>query len=173
MFKQLYPPFLLALSVAILGTVFFPTIRLFAFAPFLALVFIRADFVTALWVAAITGLLIDLLSSQMRFGAYSFCYSLTAALVYHQKRHFFVDKPLALSLYTALIASLCSSLELLFLYALDACPPVNVRLFLIDILGMSLLDGVYAFLCFTCPMKIYPYLKRLTLLRKYIWKKNA
>lgn len=171
MFKKLYPAFLLALTVAIVGTVFFPAIRLFAFAPFLALVFIRSDFVTSLWMAAVAGLVIDLLSGQMRFGAYSLCYCTTAALVYHQKRHFFVDKPLALSLYTALIASVCSTLELVSLYALDVHPPLNMRLFLTDVIGMSLVDAVYAFLCFTCPMKIYPYLKRLTELPK-LFKKD-
>src|SRR6185503_489210 len=104
MLKQLYPPFFLAFTVALVGTVFFPSIRLFAFAPFLALVFMRLDFVKALWTSAATGLIVDLLSSQMRFGAYSCCYALTAFLVYHQKRHFFSDKPLALSLFTALIS---------------------------------------------------------------------
>lgn len=172
MIKKLYPPFLLAFAVAIMGTVFFPAIRLFAFAPFLALVFIRADFITSLWIAALTGLIIDLLSSQMRFGAYSFSYCLTALVVYHQKRHFFVEKPLALALYTAVISTVCSALELVFLYAFDAHPPLNLRLILTDVMGMSLVDAVYAFICFTCPMKIYPYLKRLANFKQLLFKKN-
>lgn len=159
MLKQIYPPFLLALSVALLGTVFFPSVRLFAFAPFLAFLFIRVDFLSALWVSALTGLVVDLMTSQMRFGSYSVCYCLTTLFTYHQKRHFFADKPLALSLFTALISAVSTSLEFLLQNAPDSKLPFNFRLLLTDVIGMSLLDAVYAFLCFTCPMKIYHYLK--------------
>jgi rod shape-determining protein MreD len=172
MSKQLYLSFFLALAVAVFGSVFFPFTRLFAFAPFLALVLIRSDFLTALWLSAGAGLIIDLLSSQMQFGAYSLIYCLTALLCFHQKRHFFADKPLALTLYTALISFVAGSLELTFLYALDARLPLSLRVILIDLIGMSALDAAYAFLCFTCPMKVHAYLKRIGGLRHIFFRKE-
>ena len=159
MIKQIYQPFILALSVALLGTVFFPSVRLIAFAPFLALLFMRADFLSALWIAALAGLFIDLFTSQMRFGSYSFCYCLTALFTYHQRRHFFADKPLALSLYTALISCVSTLLELVMQSAGSGKLSFTMRLIATDVIGMSLVDAVYAFVCFTCPMKIYNYLK--------------
>ncbi|MBI2743192.1 MAG: hypothetical protein HYX48_04670 [Chlamydiales bacterium] len=172
MLKQIYLPFILALMVAIFGTAFFPSIRLFAFAPFLAIVLMRSSFLTSLWIAAGTGLLVDLLSSQMRFGAYSVIYCLTALLIYHQRRHFFADKPLALTLFTLIISLVAGSLELVFLHALDSRLPINWRLLITDLVGMSVLDALYAFLCFTCPMKVNEYLKRIGGLRHLLFKKD-
>lgn len=164
MLKQIYQPFILALCVALLGTCLFPSVRLIAFAPFLALLFMRANFLSALWISALTGLLLDIFTSQMRFGSYSFCYCLTALFTYHQRRHFFADKPLALSLYTALIACVCTLLELVMQSAGSGKLAFTARLILVDVIGMSLVDAIYAFVCFTLPMKIYNYLKhRLSL----------
>ncbi len=171
--KKIYRPFLLSLGVMLFATVFFPSIRLSAFAPFLALVFMRSGFLPSLWVAAIAGLVMDLFSSQLRFGAFSLIYSLTALLTYHQKRLFFADKPQALSLYTALISAVLSLLELFFLTSVDPRFPLNFRVITTDVLGMSLLDAVYAFLCFTLPMKIYNHLKRLGGFRRFLLKKDA
>lgn len=172
MSKQFYAAFFLALGVALFGSVFWPGLRLFAFAPFLALVFMRSSFLTALWIALATGLIIDLLSSQMRFGSYSLIYTLAAVLTYHQKRHFFADKPLALSLYTAVISLVASSLELTFLYVLDAKLPVNWKTIAFDLFGLSVLDALYAFVCFTCPMKVHSYLKKIGGLKKLIFQKD-
>src|ERR1700722_15018287 len=165
MSKQIYLPFILSLTVALFGSAIFPSIRLFAFAPFLALVFMRFSLLNALWFALAIGFLVDLLSTEMRFGAFSLIYCLTTVLTYHQKRHFFDDKPLALSLYTGLISIVASSLELLFLYALDAHMPLNWLVVSVDVFGMSVLDALYAFICFTCPIKIYQYLQRIGGLR--------
>ncbi len=170
--KQFYFSFALALLVALFGSAFIPSIRLFAFAPFLALIFMRLALLPSLWIAAATSLLIDLLSSEMHFGAFSLIYCLTTLLTYHQKRHFFADKPLALSLYTALISVVASSLELFFRYALDSPLPLNWMMIATDVFGMSVLDALYAFICFTCPIKIYQYFQRIGGLGRLLFKKN-
>ncbi len=160
--KQVYLSFILALLVALFGSAFFPSIRLFAFAPFLALIFMRQTLLPSLWIAAGVGLLVDLLCSQMRFGTFSLIYCLTALITHHQKRNFFADKPLALSLYTGLISIVASSLELVFLYAFDSQLPLTGVMIATDVCGMSVLDALYAFVCFTCPIKIYHYFQRLS-----------
>lgn len=161
MLKQIYPAFVLSLIVVLFGSVFFSTIRIFAFAPFLALVLMRLNFLKSLWIAAIIGMIIDLLSVETRFGMYSVIYSLTVLLIYRQKKHFFADKPLALALYTAVISITSGSIELSFLYVFGTKMQVNLPLILCDVFALSLLDALYAFLCFTCPIQVYQYLQRV------------
>lgn len=154
-------PFSLSLLTALFATLFFPSLRFFAFAPFLALLFMRTSFVKALWLSACCGVIIDLFSVQMRFGAVSLNYTLTALFLYHQKRHFFDDKPLALSCFTALISAVSTTLHLFFSHLFDAPLPVTWKFFLVDTVGMALVDGAFAFLCFTCPAKVYSYIKTI------------
>jgi rod shape-determining protein MreD len=161
---KLVPAFFLALFVALFQTAFFPKLRLMAFAPFLALVFMRVGFVRALWLGLACGVAMDLLSSQMRFGLYALNYCLTTLVLYHQKRHFFDDKSLALSLFTVLVASVSTLIEILFRHL-----PFNGKLIFTDVIAMSFLDGAYAFLWFTCPTKLYYLIKQIKW-RKLIFK---
>jgi rod shape-determining protein MreD len=154
-------PFFLALFTALFGSVFFPFTRLFAFAPFLAIVFTRTSFAFSLWAACLCGLIIDLLSSQARFGLYSLTYCLTTIFAFSQKRHFFDDKPLALALFTALISCISSFLELFLLYILNKKLPITSKFIITDIFAMSILDALYAFIWFTCSIKLINHIQRL------------
>lgn len=146
--------------MAMFGTVFFPNIRLFAFAPFLALVYNRRTFVSSLWIATLSGIVIDLLCSQLRFGLYALNYSLTTVLIYRQKKHFFEDKPLALSLFTALVSCTSTLLQLFLTYAFDKGLPFTWKLALTDLIGMPAIDALYAYLWFSCPMQLYEYVQK-------------
>lgn len=154
-------PFFLALAIAIWGTVFFPTVRLFAFAPFLAIVYTKRSLLSSLWISALCGLIIDLLSSEMRLGAYAFSYSLVTLVLYQQKRHFFDEKPLALSLFTALIAASATLVQAVMLYLFGNKIELGFLWVVTDLLGMSLLDALYAFVWFTCPIKLYQHVQRV------------
>jgi rod shape-determining protein MreD len=156
----LYVPFVLALITALFGTVFFPNLRLIAFAPFLAIVFTRKTFISSLWIACLCGLIIDLLSSQLRLGLHALNYSLTAVLVYHQKRNFFEDKPTAFSLYTILVSCASTLLQLFLLYTFDKSLNFTWELALTDLIVMPVIDGAYAFLWFALPMKFYKYIQK-------------
>ncbi len=48
-----------------------PEARLFAFSPFLAILYNRIHFQKALWLSFLCGLIIDLLSSEVRLGVYA------------------------------------------------------------------------------------------------------
>lgn len=115
----------------------------------------------SLWISALCGFIIDLLSSQYRFGIYGLNYCLTALFIYHQNRHFFEDKPLALSLYTAAVSCTSTVLQIILLYAFDKTLPFTLKLAITDLIGMPLVDAVYAFLWFTCPVRLYYHIKRV------------
>ena len=156
-------PFSIASFFALFGSALFPEIKLLSFAPFLALLYNRLSLPASLWVAALCGCFIDLLSSEFRLGLHALGYSLGTFLLYHQKRHFFEDKPLAFSLFTLLISSVLTLLELLLISIFDKALPLSTKLLLTDLLLLPAADGCYAFVCFSCPMMLYLHIKKVGL----------
>ncbi|MBY0528712.1 MAG: hypothetical protein K2P51_00810 [Rhabdochlamydiaceae bacterium] len=148
-------PFFLSLFFTAFGTVFFPQIRLIAFAPFLALLYSRAPFLFSLWISAIAGLCIDLFGSQSRFGLYALNYCLTTFILYKHKRHFFEDKPIALSCFTAIISSLSTLLQLCLSSIFDQAIPFSWKFVSFDLLMMPCIDALFAYVCFFNCMKLY------------------
>lgn len=157
----IYFPFLLALFMLFFGTVLFPHIRLMAFAPFLAIIYNRTTFVKALWWACLCGLILDLISSELRFGLQALGYCLTTVFLYHQKKHFFEDKATSLCFFTALISALATLTHLALMHIFGQEIAVAAQTFLTDVVIMSALDGVYAFLWFICPLRLYTYIQRV------------
>lgn len=153
-------PFSLALFFAIFGTVFLPDIRLFAFSPFLALLYNKTSLVRALWIATLCGLIIDLFCSEFHLGVYALNFCLTTLILYKQKKHFFEDKPLALSLFTALISIVSTVILLLLIFVFDHGLPFSKRLIVTDLVIMPIADALYAFLWFFCPMRLYLHIKK-------------
>ncbi|MBS0653099.1 MAG: hypothetical protein JSR39_06160 [Verrucomicrobia bacterium] len=156
----LWFPFSLAAIMAVFGTVFFPNIRLLAFAPFFALVYNRKSFVSSLWIATLCGICVDLLCSQLKFGLYALNYCLTTVFIYKQKKHFFEDKPIALCLFTALVSCASTFLQLMLTYAFDKGLPFTWKLALSDLVGMPIIDAIYAFVWFSCPMQFYTFVQK-------------
>lgn len=157
--------FCLAFAFALFGTLFFPALRLFAFAPFLAIVIMRSSLLSALWLSLLCGLIVDLTSAGMRFGTLALCTTLTTFLVYKQKRHFFEDKTYSLPLFTAFFSFVMSLLCLLSLYAFDKPLQLSWRFVMSDLISMPLLDALYAFLWFTCPYRLMLHFKKERLKR--------
>lgn len=157
----LYFSFGLAFFAAVFGSIFFPFLHLSFFAPFLALAYHARPATRALWISLGCGVILDLLSSEFRFGLYSLAFVLTTLVLYPQKRHFFEDKPLAFSLFASLIAAFSTGTTLILAYLFDRSVPFSAMSAFIDLGLMSLIDGVYAFLWFTCPMRLYTYIKKV------------
>jgi len=162
----LFFPWILAVAMALFATAFFPSARLMPFAPFLALAYYRLTLSKALWVAFGCGLVLDLLSSDLRIGIYGLNFALATLFLYTRKRHFFEDKPIAFSLFSSLISLTCTLIQLFFLYLLDQTIPLGEASFFSDLVAMPILDGLYAFLWFTCPMKLYDYIQRRGLFKE-------
>jgi rod shape-determining protein MreD len=154
-------PFSLAFFFAVCGTVFLPRIHLFAFSPFLGILYNKCSFTKALWISSLCGLIIDLLSSEFRFGIHALCCCLTTLLLYKQKRHFVEDKALALSLFTVLISIVSTLLQLFLISIFDQALPFSAKLIVTDFMIMPLADAAYAFVWFTCPIKLYAHIKKV------------
>jgi hypothetical protein len=153
--------FALALIFAICGTVFLPHVRLLAFSPFLALLYNQTTFIKSLWIASLCGLTVDLLCSEFRLGIHALNYCLTTLLLYKQKKHFFEDKALALSLFTAIVSVMSTIWQFFLISVFDHALPLSGKLIITDLMIMPLADAAYAFLWFTCPMMLYSHIKKV------------
>ncbi len=169
---SLWIPFFLALFFALLGTAFFSEIRIWAFAPFLAILYHRVSLSKALWISFSCGLLIDCLSSQFYFGLFSLNHTLASLLLYKQKNNFFEDKTIAFALNTTLIALFLSFFLLLF-SCWSCAITCSLPLILSDLILMPFLDGLYALIWFTCPISLVLYLKKHGLKDLLPQKENA
>lgn len=156
----LYFPFSLAFFYALFGSVFLPHVHLIAFSPFLALLYNKSRFVSALWIASLCGLIIDLLSSEFRLGIHALNYCLTTLLLYKQKKHFFEDKPLALCLFTLLISITSTLLQVILVSIFDRALPFSSKFLLTDFILMPVADSTYAFVWFSCPMIVFSSIKK-------------
>ncbi len=152
--------FALAMVPTVFGSIFFPFFPLNTFAPFLAIVFYVVAFPRALWIALGCGLILDLLSSEFHFGVHAITLVTTTFFLYHQKRHFFEDKPIAISLLTILISSVATVIQLLYIALFDRGISFSAVSFLTDVMVLPCVDGIYGFLWFTCPMRLYIHLKK-------------
>src|SRR5579871_3135483 len=154
-------PFFLALFFAVSGNVFLPWLHLFAFSPFLALLYYKTNFVKSLWIASLCGLAMDLLSSEFRFGLHSLNYCLITLLLYQQKKHFVEDRSLALILFTFIISIVSTLVQFFLISIFGRALPFSAKLLITDLVIMPLADAVYAFIWFTCPMKLYIHIKKV------------
>lgn len=149
-------PFVLALLATLFSSLLFPSLHLITFAPFLALVYMRHSFISSLWLALCAGLIIDLTNSSLTFGLNALAYLGATTLLYKERRNFFKDSGVALMLYTGCISLFLSFIMILF-HGISLTPAILLS----DLLLMPAVDAVYAFLWFTCPIKLYHYVKRV------------
>jgi rod shape-determining protein MreD len=156
-------PFFLALIASFGSTVFFPHTRLHTFAPFLALLYSRCSRLSSLWIGSLCGLCLDALGSEALFGLHSLSFAVATLLLYRQKKHFYSDKPLALSLFTFQISLIITSVLFLFTCMSSSSPRLHLKWLLSDFLVMSFFDSIYALLWFSIPMLLYARLSRFNL----------
>ena len=67
---------------------------------------------------------------------------------------------MALLMYTAVISSVATLLQLLFIPLFDRGIALSARSLITDALVLPIMDGIYGFLWFTCPMRLYIYIKK-------------
>jgi rod shape-determining protein MreD len=156
---SLWFPFSLAVFFVLYGSIIIPDVKLFAFAPFFALLFQRTSYVKSLWLSTFCGIIMDIFSSQQRFGVYGICYALCCIVCYHQKRHFFEEKSIAISFFSALISSIGSLIFLIFTYLFDKQFSITLDLLISETLFTPVLDALYAFIWFTLPIQLYKYVR--------------
>jgi hypothetical protein len=158
-YKSLWIPFFFALAFALYGTALFPALKVWPFSPFLAYLFYKVPFSKALWISFLIGFILDLLSSQFRFGLLSLTHVLVTLFFYRQKKHFFEDKPFGICLYSALL-SMGSSAFLLLFAGWDHQISVSLPLIASDLILMPFVDGFYAFFWFIFPFSAFSFCRQ-------------
>ena len=152
-------PYLLSILGLVFNNVFFPQVHLFVFAPFLALLVIRKNRLSALWIAALSGLTLDLLSSNIRFGLYALSFLITILVIYKLKNLFFEEKAHALAVFSALVAFVFTLIESSLLSFFGHPPPFTLMSLSIDLVLLPILDGIFSFFWFSFPLKLYTLIK--------------
>jgi len=99
--------------------------------------------------------MMDLLSSDARFGLYALNFFCTTLIIFRVRSHFFETNPLSLSLFSSLIAALSTALHILILIAFGAHLKLTLISLFADLFLMPLVDGLYAFFWFTLPLFLY------------------
>lgn len=152
--------FLLSLLALILQGIALPHIALLAFAPFLSLSILRCEMGKALWFSALAGVLMDLASSDP-IGIHALNYVLVSALLFRFKKHFLYEEPFHLSLLSALVSSVSTGLQLILLFLFDRRVPIEGKWIFLDLVGMPVIDGLFAFVWFAAPLSLIHQLKKM------------
>ncbi len=162
--------YLLATFSALFLSSILPGFKLIYYSPFLVILFFNTTYPKTLWLASLAGLTIDLLSSTT-FGINAINYTLTAALLYRFKQ-FFNDKPINLSIFTLIVSVVYSILQILLLFIFDKGILISWGWIVTDLLFMPLLDALYAFIWFSCPIILYEKTKKITKNNYELFKKR-
>ncbi len=152
--QKTWPFFLIALFFAL--TSILPVLP---FSPYLAILFRRSQLTKALWISALCGLILDLLSVSP-FGIHALTMTLTTACIF-RFRVYFIDKPIGLASYTALISLALTIFSRLTLIFYDSGLPFTFKGFVTDFLLLPVGDALYALLCFSYPLILYRLLRKL------------
>lgn len=157
---MLVSSFFLALTALFFQAILVPKVAILAFSPFIALVVMRCNLVQSIVLSIIAGSCMDLFSNDP-MGIHAIEYALIATLAFRFKRHFLHDQPLHLSLFTALISSLSTLLCFLLLFLFDRRVPFSGRWFFATLIGMPVLDALYAFVWFSAPITGFQTLRKI------------
>lgn len=156
--KKILLLFLLQLLLTFELNTFFPNLKVCFFIPFLAYLTYELPFIKLLWIALLSGLSFDAMSTQYILGAHAFSFTLSAAICYRLKKFFFKDRKLTL----LMVASALSFSNALILTVLFS--PFEQRLFsglslFSDYIVYPVVEGVTAFILYTLPVSLLSYFK--------------
>jgi rod shape-determining protein MreD len=154
-------PFGLCAFFALFGSALEPSLRLFAFSPFFAFLYHRTPLHVSLWISALSGLLIDLISSETRLGSYALISSLTTLVLQNKRHRFFEDKPLSMGIFTVLISAVATVIQWISSPFFGKSIRLSLGLFCTDFVLMPLCDALYGFVLIYCPMLLFAYVKKV------------
>lgn len=171
----LWPFFIISFFFAFYSAALLPTYAFLPFAPLIAMALHRLSFPKSLWLAAGSGLIMDLLSSLCPLGFHALI-SVVVVLCLYRFRAIFVEKALGLCSFTFIISLLSTLFNRVFLALFGISLPLAWKSCLTDFVIMPFLDSIYAFLWFSCPLMLYHFLRRqwfrFLFFRKETKKKN-
>lgn len=156
------PSFLISLLSLLFFPIFFPSLRLLYFLPFLARFCFHKTHFQIVVLATICGFIVDCLSGSFRMGMHTLPLAATLFLCYPLKGQFFEDTFSTLPLLTFFFSCCHSLMAALFVLLFVGEIHFNGRWFLTDTIEMAVCDALYALLLFAIPFQIT---RRITKLR--------
>lgn len=147
--------FILSSIMLLVQTVIFPGVSFLPFAPWIALVILKAskssELPRTLWLTSLAGVFTDLFSDHP-IGLYAIVYCLSSLFLFRIRTHFLHEKILHLSIFTMLISFVSTQLQLFFLFLFDRRVPITGKWAISDWFGMPLVDGLFACIWFAGPL---------------------
>lgn len=158
--------FILATITLFLQNILFAPVTLLSYIPFITLIVLTKTSPKTLYLAAISGSIVDLLSNDP-MGVHTLSYCLLAHLMTRLKRYFSYDKIPHFALATWISSFLCTILQMLLLFIFDRKIPFSGQWTLIDLFFMPFLDAIYAIIWFSIPIMLY---KKFKMSWRFFWK---
>jgi rod shape-determining protein MreD len=162
---------LIALLIATLYTLVIPTWWLpWRFNAFLSVLVIATYTLTpiyTLWMATVSGFILDLLAGPYPMGLHAISFSITTTVLIRLKNYFFDDSLSTLPLLVALASMLSTCVLILGLAVSNQLPPLSSELILFDCIIMACYDAILATILFVIPAWWWQYQKQKRLLSSY------
>lgn len=130
---------------------FSPLFRLSFFAPFLIITYYQKSYLGSLKSSFFCGVILDLLSSPLRFGVWTLNFLTTTTLLYPQKRNFFADSMMTLPLLVFFFSVVSTLVQLFLLFIFSKPFPISLPWIFTDLIFMPLLDSLFSFFWFIVP----------------------
>jgi rod shape-determining protein MreD len=149
-----------AFCLAMLIPLFFPSLHLLFFAPFLVRSLYQLSLPKCLWWALGCGFMIDLLSSQTRLGTYAINYCLVIVCLYRYRYYFFEDRLSTLPIMTFCFVFLSILIQAGIFYAIGKPFFLTWDWTENNLFSIPFQNSIYAGFAFTFPSLIISNLKR-------------
>jgi len=146
--------FLFSFLLTILMPVIVPSFTIAYLVPCIVVLFYTKSLIACLWGALGCGFILDILSPHAHLGLYASNFTITAALLYRQKQHFFSDKATTLPLMTFFFSLLSTLFHTFFVGMFEEKITVTRNWILFDLLLLPAYDGVFAFSVFILPFLV-------------------
>lgn len=169
--KRLVIAFAITCMMLLICNVWLLHLHLVYFAPFIALTYYEKSKISALWYSVLCGFIMDCLSSQAHFGLFTLNYCLTTMLLYELKPLFFADRLTTIPVISSCFAATTTILQFILIDIFGGAFNFTLQWLIIDVLLMSIVDGIYGLICFALPLT---YIKSEKVVRsQYILNKRT
>ena len=146
--------FILACVVLWLKSAYFTALPLLPFVPFIALASLKKTLDSALLLAALSGLILDLLSSDP-FGIHALASCLTLLALQRMRKLFSSENFNQFGVYSALVSAVFTLIHFLLLFLFDRRLPFCGLWWIADWTLFPLADALYAIGCFYGPFLLF------------------
>lgn len=147
--------FLAGLFFTLTMPILFPMLHLLYFPAFLVRCLYTLPLSRTLWFAALSGLVIDLLSPNEKLGLNAASYLITLLILTRARRHFFEDSLSTLPILVFFFSAIQGAIHLLLTILMERPLPITPEFLLGDLILMPFLDALFAALVFTLPYSYF------------------